>query len=355
MSLWDSVAERFRAEAVKYKAPWLAPHAPLIEEGAAYCRVWLVEMRLARGTDWFNTRYPVVYAATRYEYNGKIETIPYIAGAGTLKWMTERGLEKVITGNFALTPQFPYQRGLVEFQAGLFSMRSDNVIGSFIETMQSFARLLPVAELSSVLNVVSPLHQGIEKLFNQGDSRFELGYFQTFTSTPGGENRWRQGHFAVILVEEREWDDSRLSVVGDSLYLQPEEVGAKAAPLTGYNYMLFRVDSRSEQDWEALGEINELVSQAQDAILSKQRSVARDLLTTIKVAIARSPDVVRADRKPMYLKIEQELRDLGLQARAPKRSLYQIMQASTPPTSPEFDADWARLVGVFGNSRRGVE
>jgi hypothetical protein len=354
MSLWDKLWKKFRDTAPKYKTPVLTPEqvqpksdATPIAEGTAYCRLWLVEMRLARGVDWFNERYPVVYTATTYEYGGSNVTVPYIAGVDSFKGITQNNLDKVVTGSVALTPLFPYKRNPVELKAGLFSMRSDSVVSSFIQTMGRFTKLLPVPELSTVLKVADELYSGIESLFDAGDSRMELGYQQTFSpGGGGGSNDLRQGYFAVILTPEESFANDRLRVIDDALHLAPDKPGEKPQPVTGYNYLLFRLEKRPAQDWEALTAIKELVHRAQDALQEGKVAEAKQILGAIRIAILRSPDVVKADQKPMFEKIEAELRELGLEGRrvaATRRSLYQIMQRPAPAATTEATAEWASL------------
>ena len=71
-------------------------------------------------------------------------------------------------------------------------------------------------------------------------------------------------------------------------------------------------------------------------------------MPAIKIAIFRSPDVAKADRKPMVLKIGAFLQELGLQAtNVPKRSLYSIMQRSLPVVDAETEAEFATLEKLF--------
>jgi hypothetical protein len=66
MSFFQSLSETFSREAPKYKILFLPKHRvdidyddKLIVAGEAYCRIWLVEMRLAKDADRTNMVYKI--------------------------------------------------------------------------------------------------------------------------------------------------------------------------------------------------------------------------------------------------------------------------------------------------------
>ncbi|KST69862.1 hypothetical protein [Mastigocoleus testarum] len=361
MNLFSSLSESFTREAPKYKTLFLPQYRVDIDyddtaiyAGEAYCRIWLVEMRLAKDVEWFKQRYPVVHAAIRFNHGGKPVTIPYIAAPGQLQKIAKDNLDKVIQCNYPLTPLFPFNNGLVELQAGLFSIAAEDFVGKFIKTMGRFSELLPVPELSRVLKLAEPVYQGIEDLLDIGDRRLELGYQQTFTEAEGGgSNYLRAGFFAAILAEESKINNDALCVVNDSLYLgSPGNTKVfirDGKPLEGYSYMLFRIEKRKQQDWESLLTIKELVNQAQDGVISGEyEKVKQFLLPAIQTTIYRSPDITKSDRKLMVLKIKDFLQELGLQAtKVQKRSLYSIMQRSIPQIDSATELELAALEQFF--------
>ncbi len=361
MKLWQNFADNVNREAKKYTTLFLPEYrvdvdgdrSP-INAGEAYCRIWLVEMRLAKDVDWFKQRYPVVHTAVRFNHSGKPVTIPYIAAPGNLKELAADNLDKVIQYNYPLTPLFPFNQGLVELQAGLFSMAASDPIGKFIKTMGRFSQLLPVPELSKVLNLADPVYRGIEDLLDIGERRLELGYQQTFSDADGGgSNLLREGYFVAILAAEQEINSEQLCIVNDSLKVgypgKTKVFVREAKPLEGYSYMLFRLEKRTAQDWESLTSIKELVEQAQDAVFdAKYEAVKILLLPAIKAAIYRSPDIVKSDCKKMVLKIEDYLQELGLQAgKVQRKSLFSIMQRPLPAVDAEKEAELTVLEKLF--------
>ena len=362
MNYWQKLLEICSREAKRYQNLFLPEErvdvgdydSTPIKAGEAYCRIWLVEMRLAKDVDWFKHRYPVVHAATRFNYGGQTVTIPYLAGPGYFQDLGVNNLDRVIQCNYPLTPLFPFNHGSVELYAGLFSMAASDPIGKFITTMERFSDLLPVPELSTVINLAEPVYQGIEDLLDIGDRSLELGYHQTLSEAGGGGgNPLRAGYFTAILAEENQLDREVLYVIDDSLYLgklgMPRVTRRDCHPLEGYSYMLFRLEKRTAQDWESLTSIKELVYQAQDAALGgKYEEVKHTLIPTIRTAIYRSADIAKADRRPMILKIEESLQEFGLQAaKVPARSLYAIMQRPLPTTDEETEQEIAALEQLF--------
>jgi hypothetical protein len=361
MNIFQSLSETFSREAPKYKTLFLAKHRVDVDydekpipTGEAYCRIWLTEMRLAKDVEWFKHRYPVVHAAVRFNHGGKSVTIPYLATPGELQKSIADNLDKVIQCNYPLTPLFPFNDGLVELQAGLFSIATDDSINKFIKTMGRFSELLPVPELSSVLKLAEPVYRGIEDLLDIGERRLELGYQQTFSeANGGGSNSLKAGYFAAILAEDNKINSDNLCVVNDSLCLGspgPTRVFVRdCKPLEGYSYMLFRIEKRTAQDWESLTNIKELVDKAQEAVFDGKYDLVKTiLLPYIKTVIYRSADVTKADRKQMVLKIEDFLRELGLQsAKVQKRSLYSIMQRPLPQIDAATESELKVLEEFF--------
>jgi hypothetical protein len=357
MNLWQRIQEWFTSSKNRFKTPVFEPDRvdqpyddDPIAENTSYCRIWLDRMRLAKNVEWIKERYPIVHAAIGYEYGGKTVTVPQIAGVDFFQKMTQDNLDRVLTQSVPLSPLFPYKTGLVKVQAGLFSMKASDLIGSAVKTLSRFSQMLGVPALSQVLDIVDPLYSGIEDLFDVGDSRLELGYQQNFAPDgKKGPNTFRPGYFAVIYDPDGKVREEELRIVGGDIH-RLADGPAKPQLLTGFSYMLLRIEKRPSQDWESLGPIKELVERAQNAILAKKSQEAQEILAAIKVAIARSHDVVRSDRPVMFAKIEADLRDLGLQARVEeisKPSLHAIMQREVPaPTADELAA-WDRLVEVL--------
>lgn len=361
MNFFTKLSENINREAPKYKNFFLPKHRvdvdyddTPISAGEAYCRIWLVEMRLAKDVEWFKQRHPVVHAAICFNHGGKPVTIPYLAAPGKLQELAKDNLDKVIQCNYPLTPLFPFNDGLMQLQAGLFSIAASDSIGKFIKTIGRFSELLPVPELSSILKLAEPVYKGIEDLFDIGERRLELGYQQTFSeANGGGNNNLKAGYFTVILAEENKIYSDNLCVVNDSLCLgspgTTKVFKHDGKPLEGYSYMLFRIEKRDAQDWESLTSIKELVDKAQEAVFEGKYDVVKTiLLPDIKTAIYRSADVTKADRFKMVYKIQEHLKELGLQAgKMQKRSLYSIMQRPLPPIDAATEAELASLQELF--------
>jgi len=362
MSFWDDFSQIFARDARKHKALFLDPQrvdveydANPIKEGEAYCRLWLVEMCLSKGWELFKTRYPVVHSVMRFIHGGETVTIPYLAGPGFLKELTEDNLDRIIQYNHPLTPLFPFNRGLVELQAGLFSMVASDQMAKFITALGRFSQLLPVPQLSAVLSVADPVYRGIEDLLEVGGGRLELGYQQTFDGAIGGSNYLRTGYFVAILAEEQEIAESTLCIVNDSLRIgapgkAKEFVTHHHWPLEGYSYMLFRLERRTSQDWESLTDIKDLVYKAQEAASKGDYQQANNILTAVKIAVFRSPDLTRFDKRQMVLKITEELHEWGLESTkgpVPQPSLYSIMQRAALPVDAKTEAEFAALEAVF--------
>ncbi len=345
------LSKMFRQNAKRYEILFFPSEdgdASAFKEGEAYCRVWLAEMCLAKGIDWFKRRHPVVHAAIRFNHGGREVTIPCIAGPEFFKALTTDNLDRIIQLNHPLTPLFPFNHGLVEIQAGLFSMKSDKWVTKFIDTLSRFSKMLPVPELSSVLHLASPVYSGIEDLLGIGDSLLELGWQQTFAS--GNGNSLKPGYFAVIRAEQKEIENLNLGIVNSRLCagVQSKE---RPRPLKGFAYMLFRIQKRSGQEWEALTRIKKLVNKTVEAVNRKKIKQAKEFMTEIKIAVLTSPDLVRNDRRQMWVKIKAALKECLLESTtlsASALSLYAIMQRPLSEPDPETEQEIAAIEELAG-------
>jgi len=319
------------------------------DPGNSYCQIWLVEMRLSKGVEWFKRRYPVVHSVIRFDHGRKNVTIPYIAGPGFIRNLTKRNLDRIIQCNHPLSPLFPANRGTVGLQAGLFSIPSGDVIKSFINVLGRFSGLLPVPELSSVLQFANPVYDGIQDFLNAGSKRLEIGYENTFDLTGSSYgNCLKAGYLSVIQDEYDKIDVDKLCVVNNSLRIGKKGSSSKFLEndtkyLDGHSYILLRIKFRPDQDWDALTRISKLVERAHIAILNgKLKEVKNKLLPVIMYEIVQSPDIATRDKKKMYSKIITFLKEQRLHStrKIETASLYHIMQMNISDSDLVSDEEW---------------
>lgn len=319
MSLWDTLKGWVTRDTQKYTYAPIPPSrtvgatvgATPVEAGRHYFRLWLSEMCLARDRAWFTEWHPAVHSLVRLQFGSTQAELPNIAGQLSLPGIEPSNLDRVVALNYPLTALMPFNGGTIELTAGLLAMKGDNLIVGMVGTMGTFGDLLVVPQLSAALAIAAPIAQGVESLLAGANGALHLGLHQTFTgSGGGGGNELRPGYLVAVLATGEQVPVEHLWVRDDRLHLgtSVEEL----EPVTGYAYMLFRVEVRNERDdWEALTSINNPFNKAIEA-LGEQEFERAETFRRVAVANAlQSLDLTRADR----IRISRAVNDTFLQAR----------------------------------------
>jgi hypothetical protein len=149
------------------------PSEPL-KPGKEYCRLRLVEVQ------WTGQAPPkqakVIFANTHFTYGGAQVSTPSLIGSERLRSPTSSvsGAANRLVLNRSLTPLFPYRGGPIDFQCGLYSIDSGEVITGWIETLEQLSDLMQSPELSMRLPVVEPLLSGFGSLSVDRNARAEV-------------------------------------------------------------------------------------------------------------------------------------------------------------------------------------
>jgi hypothetical protein len=325
MALWDTIVGWVSHPAVHHVyAP--IPASNVAGDGAGgdaavpgrdYFRLWVSEMYLRKDVNWFKTWHPAVHSLVRYTYGTRQVDIPQIAGELDLNGVDESHLERVVQLNYQLTTLIPFSGGAVKIAAGLLAMEGQDYLKRFIKVLSDFSGLLAQPQLSAALNLVGPVATGIEELLGATNGQLHLGMHQTFASAGGGgDNVLRPGYIAVVRAGENEVAPERLWVQGDRL-----RVGRSLednTPFTGYPYMLFRIEVRSERDdWEGLAAIVDPFNEAVEALGAGENERAETFFRKALATAAVSPDLTAADRRRVTEALKErfdEIKGAGLGA-----------------------------------------
>lgn len=317
MSLLDWFRTRFRDDAKKYKYTEIDPthisfkdghkiNPTPLEAGRHYFRLWLVEMFIKRDRDWFKSWHPAVHSAVTFRFGDREEVITHVAGQNRLTDVGQENLDKVVNVNHQLTSLLPFNGGTVEVDAGLLAMQGSDSLGSFIKVLGDFSSLLVVPQLSAALAIATPLANGITELVGATDGSLVLGLHDTWTGQAGGSNVLREKYFAVILAEDHELREEKLWVENDRLKYGDSLQSSRL--LTGYHYMLFRIERQDAFDsWDSLSPIKEPFEQALLLIQTGNVEQAEGLIKQAKLAAFKAKELTRdVDRRRVVEMIQKK-------------------------------------------------
>lgn len=297
------------------QSPAVAPTVAVAEQH--YVRIWLAEMFLRDDQRLFREFVPVVHSVVRLHFaDNPAQELPYIAGPQDLGLGTTLG--QGVQLNHFLTNLLPFKGGTVSLSAGLFAYKSKDFFQGFSSVLHDVTGLLNQGQLSVALKVVDSAVEGIQNLLGAGDKDIHLLLFQGFGGdSPTGGISLKSGYMVVIKATAKEIDARRL-FVKDSRLCYGESL-AKASPLSGYDYMLLRVEVRDSRDdfltFEAFSTLlNEAIKEG-----LKDRASGDAIIKTAPIAAWSSPDLTVVDR----LRVAKALREYYEKAVGP--------EAPTPP------------------------
>jgi hypothetical protein len=326
-----------------------------IVAGQHYVQIWLSDLSLKYARDWFKSRYAAVYSLVEVDFGRTTQQISHVAGQSNLPEPAQQGAAADLGMNYKLTGIVPFNGGSIAFEAGLVAMEARDDVKAFLDSLHEFSKLLVVPQLSAALAVASPLAAGISKLVGAAGNLLLLRYHDAWTgivpgsaepNQPGAGNPLRAGYYAVVAADAKTFPADQLRVKSGRLRIGPDEASSK--PLTGYDYMLFRVDRlESRSDWDKLTTIQEPYEEAigllKQSIYDAENhdrliASAKQRLAQARLAALRSQDLTRpVGSRQVITKLQEEfdeaLRNVGAGAAefAPSTSLNEVLQDLMPP------------------------
>jgi hypothetical protein len=297
--------------------------APLPPEGGApqplkayehYLQVTLCEMFLAKRVSWLRTWFPAVHAEVRLPFADR----PSVTFSRVVR-PADDSLGEGVLLNYELTPLVPFSGGTVEIDAALFGLLAQDNLKAGVALLQTFSGLI-APPLGQALTVATTLATGARDFLARADGDVHLALHQSLSSEGGaGGNPLRPGYLAVVLAPEQVVDPARLCVSGDRLHLRAAAAAA-SQPFTSHDFMLLRIDGRTERDNWRSPELLQARQRAIDALRRGDADAAAEQRGVALAAVLTSYDLTAADQRRLAQAIKrewQELSELGLGAAPP--------------------------------------
>ncbi len=262
----------------------------------SYLRVWLSELFLADQVAWGVERSPAVQASVRLRFGGVTQK--------TFVTLVKLPAANGVFNDYELTELLPYRGHSVELQAALYQILGKNNLGTAIDILAGFASLV-TPPVSTALAIVDQVASGVEKIIEANAAEPTLCLQGTLAAPGGGlGNELRPGWLAVVNATEAQLPIAELELTDGRL----QRSGSR---LTGFDYLVLRVEGRRERDDWRTPDLDEAISQAERAKdLGNEAEYGRQRANALSL-IFGSPDLTPPQRRQLAQAVKEELDDTG--------------------------------------------
>lgn len=294
--------------------------------GVDYFRIWLAEMRLARDREWFATRHPAVHALVRLRFGDADQEFPVVVGPMSLPGLDQAHLGDVMRLDHLLTPLLPYNGGVVEIAAGLLALEGTSAVKAVVTAMETMGAVLATPPLSTAITATGALGSALQVLLGAAAGRQHLGVHLSYAGAQA-PRALHAGYVAVLRGDAAGFDARDLSVQQGRLHL-------RAAPVTGLDYMLLRIERVEERDdWRALTAIDAPFREAQAALAYGNEVMAKACMSRALLEALQSKDLTETDRRRVGSELKrawEESRNQGLGLERTSPTLADAMALAVP-------------------------
>lgn len=268
---------------------------------AGYVRLWVSEGFLAQQRTWGTDRFPALHGGASLNVLGSSPATFTTFTRPPQAWTTP-GAQL----DFRITTLLPYAGGTIELEAALYQASSNGPLGTAVELLSGLASLMgpPLATAAAVADKIS---DGLDTVLAAAGDQPVLGVHWSMVAAGGDGNVLRPGHLAVIATPPHQLGGTPV-IQNGGLHLRTER---HLQQLTGVDYLVLRVECRTERDDWRLPELDALIRAAgEDLIRGLQASFAERRTEAIARAW-NSADLTPPDRRRVALLVKEELDALG--------------------------------------------
>lgn len=306
MSWFQAVLQRAKSVIIKQSEDFIlerlpAPAAVAVIKDQDYVSISVKSARIDHVRRWTSKFYGCVQSRVHYLHleQGNVEFQTVVVPA-LMKELDPKNLDRVIQVDKPVLGAVPYVGGL-SLELGLFSVKSTDLAGPYIDVLTSLAEKAGVGFISAALPFVEPLRKGADLLFgNAEQSELEIGCDKTWVNL-------ETGYWVLMLAPKGSVNVSGLKVDSNDGRL----LDAMGNPLKGYPYLVLEiVRSNRRDDWMLIPELKAGWDAIAKAAKGGQLDDAEQLLKQFVLICRWSPDLVPADQQRLAKVAEAKLPEL---------------------------------------------
>lgn len=306
MSWFQAVLQRAKNVVIAQSQDFILERLPepapvTVVKDQDYVSIVVKSVRIDHVRRWTSKFYGCVQSRTHYLHadRGDVEYQTVVVPA-LMKELDPRNLDRVVQVDKPILGAVPYVGGLA-LELGLFSVKSTDLAGPYIDVLTSLAESAGVGFVSAALPFVEPLRKGADLLFgNSQQSELEIGCDKNWSSL-------ESGYWVLLLAPKG-------SVNVPSLKVDPNDgrlLEAAGKPLKGYPYIVLEiVRSNRRDDWMLIPELKAGWDAIAKAARAGHLDDAEQLLRQFVLTCRWSPDLVPADQERLAKAAEAKLPDL---------------------------------------------
>jgi hypothetical protein len=140
-----------------------------VEPESAYLSMFLRSARIVDVRRGLKRFYAVVHSTIKLPHRTGDASFSVVVAPAALRDIDTDRLDRVIQLNQRLLGPVPYVGGDLEIEVGLFSVATSDLVGPYLELLETLSRTAGVAFIGSALPFVGPIVHGINLLAGGGD------------------------------------------------------------------------------------------------------------------------------------------------------------------------------------------
>lgn len=298
--VWKKRAENWTfAPLSASQVPDNLKHEP-IPSDAAYVEVFLRSARVTHVRKGLTKFYGAAHSSISALHlsQGKV-SLDVFTAPDNLRNLDAANVDRAVPINDRLLGPIPYRGGDLEIELGLFSIKSADLAGPYLNLLGEMSALSGSPYLNLALPFAAPLRKGVDLLLGvqQSDETLEIGISYTM-------NRPETGTFLVMRAPKGTVAVDVLRV-GADYRLEGADEGA----LRDYPYMVFSVEaSRARDDWFTVPDVKAPYEDLQDVIRKGKIPEVREAFAAFRRAALTSPDLLFEDAEKIVKKADERVK-----------------------------------------------
>jgi hypothetical protein len=214
-----------------------------------------------------------------------------------LKNVDAANLDRVLTMDQRILGPIPYRGGDLRLELGLFSIRSADLAGPFLDILTKMSEAAGVSYVTAALPFVQPIKDGINLLAGADkDSILEIGISRA-VMVP------QTGYSAVIRAPRGTIDGASLRVAQDRR-LQDQQ----GAAIRNYPYIVWSVEITTHRpDWFLIPELKKAYEKLNECVRNGQEQAVNDASAAFRSTTLTCSDLLFNDAQTIVDGVQQEV------------------------------------------------